>query len=343
MPHPGLSPLHKDCRGEAKKGLDAEMIQPKQITVFGASGFVGRNVVRRLASSGARIIAASRDSEKANFLRTMGDVGQVVPVPCNVTDRARVAALLEGSDAVVNLVGILFEAGRQRFSQVQGDAPGLIAEAAREVGVSRLVQVSAISADAGSASHYARSKAAGEAGARAVLPQTVILRPSIVFGPGDGFFARFAAMARYSPVLPLFGGGRNRFQPVYVGDVAEAVFTALTDADLAGRTFELGGPRIYTFRELMELITEATGRRRLLLPLPLALADFIGLFGDMVARFGITPALTRDQAELLRLDNVVGPSAEGFGELGIDPTPVEAVIRSFLSLYRRAGGPQDEG
>lgn len=313
---------------------------PKQITVFGASGFVGRHVVRRLAAAGARIVAAERDAEGASFLRTMGDVGQVVPVSCNIKDENRVAAVLEGSDAAVNLVGILFETRRQRFTDIHAVAPGFIAAAVARTGMDRVVHISAIGADAASASGYARTKAEGEAAARAALPQTVILRPSIIFGPEDSFFNRFAALARFTPALPLFGGGRNRFQPVYVGDVAEAVMTCLTRRDLAGRTFELGGPRCYTFRELMELIAAETGRRRLLVPLPLALADIIGLAGDVAARLGITPLLTRDQAELLRIDNVVGADASGFADLGIKPCAVEAVVPSYLRRYRRGGRGQ---
>ncbi len=313
---------------------------PRQITVFGASGFVGRHVVRRLAAAGVRIIAAARDAERASFLRTMGDVGQVVPVPCNVKDEARVGTLLEGSDGAVNLVGILFETPRQRFADIHASAPGIIAAAAARAGINRFVHVSAIGGGAASPSAYARTKAEGEVAARAALPQTVILKPSIVFGPEDGFFNRFAALARFTPALPLFGGGGNRFQPVYVGDLAEAIVTCLTRGDLAGRTFELGGPRCYTFRELMELIAAETGRRRLLVPLPLVLADIIGLAGDLVARLGISPLLTRDQAKLLRSDSVVEADANGFADLGIEPCSLEAVVPSYLCRYRRGGRGQ---
>lgn len=313
---------------------------PKQITVFGASGFIGRHVVRRLAAAGVRVIAAARDAERASFLKTMGDVGQVVPVPCNVMDGGRVKALLEGSGAVVNLVGILFATPAQRFADIHGRAPGIIAAAAARAGIDRLVHISAIGGSAASASVYARTKAEGELAARAALPQTVILRPSITFGPEDGFFNRFAALSLFTPVLPLFGGGRNRFQPVYVGDLAEAIVTCLARGDLAGRTFELGGPRCYTFRELMAVIAAETGRRRLLLPLPLVVADIIGLAGDLVARLGATPLLTRDQAELLRIDNVVDDNASGFADLGIEPCSLEAVVPSYLGRYRRAGRRQ---
>jgi NADH dehydrogenase len=312
---------------------------PRQVTVFGASGFVGRHVVRRLAAAGVRVIAAQRDDERASFLKTMGDVGQVVPVSCNVSDKDRVASVLEGSDAVIDLVGILFETSKQRFADIHGAAPGIIAAAAAEAGIHRLVHVSAIAADATSPSAYARTKAEGEDTARAALPQTVILRPSIVFGPEDGFFNRFAGLARFTPFLPLFGGGKNSFQPVYVGDVADAVMTCLIRGDVAGRTFELGGPRRYTFRELMELITAETGRRRVLVPLPLACADIIGLAGDIIARLGVTPLLTRDQAELLRIDNVVADNASNFADLAIVPCTAEAVLPSYLCRYCRQGRP----
>lgn len=310
---------------------------PGQVTVFGASGFVGRHVVRRLAAEGARVVAAQRDAEAAKFLVPMGDVGQVVPVSCNVPDRAAVERLLQGADAVVNLVGILYETGSQTFAHIHAAAPGIIAAAAAAAGIKRLVHVSALGADRASASAYARSKAAGEVAARKALPETVVLRPSVIFGAEDDFFNRFARLATISPVLPLFGGGRNRFQPVYVGDVADAVVTCLGRSGTAGRTFELGGPAVYSFRELMELILAETGRRRLLLPLPMAFADIIGAAGDALASLGIKPPLTRDQAVQLRIDNVVSPGAHGLGDLGIEPCAAEAVLPSYLDRYRRGG------
>jgi NADH dehydrogenase len=308
---------------------------PRQVTVFGASGFIGRHVVRRLAADGARVVAAVRDPVAADFLRPMGDVGQIAPIACDVRDPDLVARALRGSDAAVNLVGILFETRRIRFDAIHGEAPGIVARAASAAGVEALVHVSAIGADPAANSDYARSKGAGEAALRAGFPGAVILRPSIVFGPEDDFFNRFAALARLSPVLPLFGGGTTRFQPVYVCDVADAVALGLSRDDLRGRTFELGGPHVRTFRELMEDILEVTGRQRGLLSLPMVLADLIGYFGDLVAWFGIKPMLTRDQARQLRRDNVA--SGDGFDALGIHPTAMDVVLPAYLDRFRKAG------
>lgn len=308
---------------------------PRQVTVFGASGFIGRNVVRRLAAGGVRVKAAVRDPERAAFLKPMGDVGQIAPIFCDVTDPGLVAQALAGSDGAVNLVGVLYPSGRNSFARVHAQAPGVIAAAAAKAGVKALVQISAIGADPAATSNYARTKAEGEAAARAAFPGVTILRPSVVFGPEDDFFNRFAALARLSPFLPLFGGGTNRFQPVYVGDVAMAVERALTRPDLRGRSFELGGPRVYTFAEIMELILAEIGRRRGLLPLPMKLADVIGWFGDIGAKFGLPPVLTRDQARLLRTDNVAtGPGLEAFG---IQATAADVVLPTYLDRYRATG------
>jgi uncharacterized protein YbjT (DUF2867 family) len=276
-----------------------------------------------------------RDPERAAFLKTMGDVGQVAPVFCDVTDPGLVARALAGADGAVNLVGVLYPSGRNSFARVHAAAPGIIAAAAAEAGVRALVHVSAIGADPAAASSYGRTKGEGEAAARAAFPGVTILRPSVVFGPEDDFFNRFAALARLSPFLPLFGGGTNRFQPVYVGDVAMAVERALARGDLRGQTFELGGPRVYTFAEIMELILAEIGRQRVLLPLPMKLADLIGWFGDIGAKLGLPPVLTRDQARLLRTDNVVtGP---GLAALGIESTAAEVVLPTYLDRFRATG------
>jgi uncharacterized protein YbjT (DUF2867 family) len=308
---------------------------PRQITVFGASGFIGRNVVRHLAAAGARIIAAERDPERAAFLKPMGDVGQVAPLFCDVTDPGLVARALDGSDGAVNLVGVLYPSGRNSFARVHAQAPGFIATAAADAGLKALVHVSAIGADPAAASTYARTKGEGEAAVRAAFPDAAILRPSVVFGPEDDFFNRFAALARLSPLLPLFGGGTNRFQPVYVGDVAAAIEAALMRPALRGQAFELGGPQIYTFAEIMELILAETGRRRGLLPLPMKLADLIGWFGDIGARLGLPPLLTRDQARLLRTDNVA--SGPGLEALGVSPTALDVVLPTYLDRFRATG------
>jgi len=305
----------------------------KSVTVFGGSGFVGRYIVRELAKAGLRVRVGVRNVERAQFLRPMGDVGQVVPVLANVRDDASVAAAVEGADAVINLVGILYEGRRQTFEEVHAEAPGRIARAAAAAGASRFIQMSAIGADPEAESAYARSKAAGEAAARAAFPDTTVLRPSIVFGPEDDFFNRFAAMARLAPALPLVNGGTTRFQPVYVGDVADAAMAVLRDPASAGRTYELGGPEVYTFRGLMELMLHEIGRRRLLVPVP-----EIALWPQaMIAELLPVPPLTRDQLVQLRHDNVVAPDAAGLADLGVQPTAMELILPTYLQRYRRGG------
>ena len=302
-------------------------------TVFGGSGFIGRYVVKRLAEAGFIVRVAVRDPEAALFLKPMGGVGQVVPMACDVTKPALVAAAVAGAEVVVSLVGILFESRANSFAATQAEAPGTIARAAAAAGVRRLVHVSALGADAASDSLYARSKAEGEQAVLAAFPAATILRPSLVFGPEDGFFNRFAAMAGLSPVLPLVGGGQTRFQPVYVGDVADAVMAALARDEAMGRTYELGGPKTYTFRELMEFILATIGRRRHLVPLPWGLAMLQGRLGEFLP----TPPITRDQVRLLRRDSVVAAGAPGLAELGIAPHAIEAIVPSYLARYRQPG------
>lgn len=305
----------------------------KRITVFGGSGFIGRYLIRRLAVDGWVVRVAVRDPVGAAFLKTCGSLGQIVPMRCNVGDDELVAAAVQGADAVVNLVGILFESGRQRFEAVQAEAPARIARAARAAGVNTFVQMSALGADASSPSRYARSKAAGEAGVRREFPDAAIVRPSIVIGPEDEFFNRFAQMALLLPGLPLIGGGRTRFQPVYVGDVAEALHRCVSDPATRGKTYELGGPHIYTFRELMELMLKIVGRHRGLVPVPFALAELQGLVLQLLPN----PPLTRDQVKLLRRDNVVAPGALTFADLGMQPQAIEPILPTYLDIYRRGG------
>lgn len=308
------------------------------ITVFGASGFVGRHVVRALAKAGYRVRAAVRRPGTAHFLRPMGVVGQVQVVQANVRYKATVEKALEGADGVVNLVGVLAESGAQSFEALQARAPGVIAAAAAAKGIERFVHVSALGADADSPSAYARTKAAGEAAVRAALPGAVVVRPSIVFGPEDGFFNRFAQMAKISPVLPLFGGGKTKYQPVYVADVAEAIVRALTDEAHRGATFELGGPLAYSFEELMAEVLGVTQRSRVLLPLPYFVAQAIALVS---APLGLVtaPPLTFDQIRLLKIDNVVssGTGAKTFADLGIAPTALEVILPTYLTRFRKAG------
>lgn len=303
------------------------------VTVFGGSGFLGRYIVKRLAESGARVRVAIRRPEEGLFLKPAGDVGQIDIVQANLRHAGSVAAALAGADAAVNLVGILHPSGAQTFEAVHAEGAGTVARAAAEAGLRHLVHISAIGADPDSPARYARTKAAGEAAVRAAFPAATILRPSVVFGPEDDFLNRFAALARISPVLPLIGGGHTRFQPVYVGDVAGAVLAALDRADAAGRTYELGGPRTYSFRELLAFVLSAIGRRRLLAPVPFWVAMFEAAFLERLP----APLLTRDQVRLLRRDNVAGPGMPGLRDLGIEPTPLEAVAETYLSRFRRGG------
>lgn len=305
----------------------------KVVTVFGGSGFLGRYVVQRLAERGAVLRVPTRHPEQANHLRPLGAVGQIVLEPWSPGAPAAIERTLAGACAAVNLVGILFERRAGDFARLQGGLPGAIGAAAAKLGLERVVQVSAIGADPGSPSAYARSKAAGEAALRAAFPNATILRPSVVIGPEDGFFNRFARMAGVSPALPLIGGGRTRFQPVHVGDVADAVAAALTRDDVAGRTYELGGPSVYSFRELMAYLLKVTGRRRLLVSLPFGLARLQARLLERLPE----PPLTVDQVELLRRDNVVAPGAAGLAELGVQPTPLEVVVPPYLRAYARPG------
>lgn len=303
------------------------------ITVFGGSGFIGRYLVQQLARRGWIIQVAVRHPDAALFLKPLGDVGQITPIAASLRHEGSIAAAVAGADAVINLVGILYERGRQSFAEIHAEGARRVAVAARAAGAARLVQVSAIGADSASPSDYARSKAAGEAAVAAAFPGASIVRPSIVFGPEDGFFNRFAAMARVSPVLPLVGGGRTRFQPVYVGDVAEAIARIVDDSATAGRTYELGGPRVYSFRELLELMLAVVHRRRLLAPLPFWAASLQAAFLELLP----VPPLTRDQVRLLQRDNVVAAGAPGLRELGIAPSAVELVIPTYLDVYRPGG------
>ncbi len=304
------------------------MMTRKLATVFGGAGFIGRQVVQRLARLDYVVRVVGRNPEAIRPLMTQGKVGQVVPLAADLREDAAIARAVEGAQRVVNLVGILAESRKGDFARLQGELPGRIGAAAAAAGVKGLVQVSAIGADPQGPSEYARSKAAGEAALRAAFPEAVILRPSIVFGPDDDFFNRFAGLARLLPVMPVVKG-ETRFQPVYVGDVADAVLAALTREDAAGRTFELGGPRVASFRELMALVLDATGRRHRLVALP------DGLVRLMTKLPG--GPLTADQFAQLSRDNVVSEGMPGLPALGVTPTAMEAVVPSYLSRFRVGG------
>lgn len=303
------------------------------VTVFGGTGFIGRHVVRRLAERGATVRVPTRAPRNAGFLQPMGNVAQIVLIPFDRPSDERIAALVDGTTHVVNCIGILAERKAGDFAALQGELPGRIARAATAAGVRRVAHISAIGADESSPSLYARTKAQGEATLRQGFPQATILRPSIVFGPEDGFFNRFAAMARMAPALPLIGGGDNRFQPVYVGDVAEAVMAGLTQPGTAGRTYELGGPRVYSMRELMAYMLQVIDRRRMLVKVPWGVASSLARLTELLP----DPPLTRDQIELLKRDNVVAPDAAGLADLGIMPTPLEVVVPSYLRQYAGLG------
>lgn len=308
-------------------------MQGKLVTIFGASGFIGRNIVREFAKRGARVNAVCRDVEKAKFLKPMGVVGQVTPMRADVTDPAAIAKAVAGASIVVNLVGILYQSGRNTFDAVQATAPGLIARAAKEAGAEAMVHVSAIGADANATAMYARTKAAGEAAVKDAFPEATILRPSIVFGPDDNFFNQFAGLALIAPALPLIGGGFTRFQPVYVDNVADAVIAAVESPEAKGETYELGGPAVYRFRDLLEMIIAETQRKTWLVDVPFWAASFKAFFLEWLPK----PPLTRDQVELLKSDNVVSDGAKTLGDLGIEATPVETVVPTYLDKFRPGG------
>lgn len=300
------------------------------ITIFGGTGFIGRHLVRRLAERGARLRVIARNPSRGRHLQPMGGVGQIVVERADLRSEEGLGPALARAGAVVNLIGILHESGRATFEEVQGELPGRIARAAKAAGATRMVQISAIGADLDSKSAYARSKAKGEAQARAAMPGATIVRPSIVIGPEDGFFNRFASMARFMPALPLIGGGKTRFQPVYVGDVAEAIVAALTRDDTPGNTYELGGPKVYSFEELMRYMLSVIDRKRMLLPLSFDLAALQARVLELLPE----PPLTRDQLELLKVDNVVAEGALTLADLGITPTPIELIVPDYLARYR---------
>jgi NADH dehydrogenase len=308
------------------------------VTVFGGSGFVGSQVVRQLAKRGHRVRVAVRRPGLAYRLRLLGDVGQIEIVQANIRDDESVARSLYEAEAAVLSVGVLWQHGRQTFEAIQAEGAERVAKAAAAEGIARLVHISAIGADPASPAAYARSKAAGEAAVRQALPGAVIVRPSVVFGPEDDFFNRFAAMAARGPVLPLIGGGKTRLQPVFVADVAAAVATALEDPATAGQTFELGGPGVYSFEDLMKLVLLATGRKRPLAAVPAGFAALLGRLGDAIGSLGlVAPPITSDQVKMLAADNVVAPGARGLADLGVAATAVEAIIPTYLYRFCKGG------
>jgi NADH dehydrogenase len=306
------------------------------VTVFGGSGFLGRHVVRALAKLGYRVRVAVRRPELAGFLQPLGSVGQIHAMQANVRHPASVEAAAREADVVINLVGILFERGRQTFDAVQSTGAETVALAAASVGA-RMIQVSAIGADESAPSRYARSKALGEKLVLSAAPSAVILRPSVLFGPEDDFFNKFAAIARFSPALPLVGGGHTRFQPIFAGDVASAIVAAIEGHAKDGEIYEVGGPEVYSFKELMRFMLATVGRQRLLIPIPFALAKLQAGLLQLMPK----PLLTPDQVELLRDDAVVSDEAKREGRtleaLGVEPLAMATVVPSYLWRFRQTG------
>ncbi len=310
----------------------------KLVTIYGGSGFVGRYVARRMAKAGWRVRVAVRRPNEAMHVKTYGVVGQVEPVLCNIRDDASVRSVMQSADAVVNCVGTFDRKGRNNFDAVQHEGAERIARIAAETGVAHMVHISAIGADVNSDSIYARTKAMGEAGILEHFPDAVILRPSVIFGPEDGFFNRFAAMTRFGPILPVVGAN-TKFQAVYVDDVAKAAEMGVTGEAVPG-IYELGGPDVNTFRELMQQMLGVIRRRRLILNIPFWKAGILAGLMEFVQTISlglIPPQLTRDQVKSLRLDNVVSDGAKGFADLGIDPVATEAVLPDYLWRFRPAG------
>jgi NADH dehydrogenase len=312
--------------------------QPKLITVFGGSGFLGRHIVRLLAKKGFRIRVACRRPDLAGHLQPLDNVGQITAVQANLRYRDSVDRAVVGADYVVNCVGILFESGRNTFDAVQAFGANAIAEAAKAQGA-KLVHVSAIGADKNSAADYARTKAIAEEAVLKAVKDAVILRPSIIFGPEDGFFNKFADMSRLAPALPLVGGGHTKFQPVYVADVAEAVVKGVVGELEGGKIYELGGPEVLSFKQCLETMLKVVSRSRPLVHLPWAIASMIGSVSSLIPF--IDPPLTVDQVELLKSDNVVSDQAKSEGRdlvaMGITPTAVETILPTYLVHFRPSG------
>jgi uncharacterized protein YbjT (DUF2867 family) len=302
-------------------------------TVFGGSGFIGRYIVKRLAKQGFVVRVAVRDTERALFLKPMGAVGQIVPLHASLTNEPTVQRAVEGAELVVNAVGILSESRPGDFQRIHAEGAGLVARHAAAAGVARLAAISAIGADPDGASRYAASKGVGEHMVREAFPAATILRPSLVFGPEDQLFNRFAAMARLLPFMPVICGD-TRFQPVYVGDVADAVIAAMARADAAGAVYELGGPRVLSMRELLATVLRQTGRNRRMINVPIGLARLQARFMELAP----SKPLTRDQLLMLQQDNVAGADMPGLNALGIVPTPMELVVPAYLARFQPGGG-----
>ncbi|MFN7452683.1 MAG: complex I NDUFA9 subunit family protein [Alphaproteobacteria bacterium] len=301
------------------------------VTIVGGSGFVGRHTVKAFAEAGWRINVLCRDTVAAEFLKTSGNVGQVVLQYADITRPETLEGKFTGSDVVVNLVSILYQSGRQKFDAINHRGARLIAELAKKAGAKRLVHISALKADAAVHAKYGLTKTAGEMAVRDVMPQTTILRPSLIIGPEDGFFQRFGRMSMISPFLPVVSGGRTKFQPVIVTDVAAAILAAATRTDALGKTYELVGEKIYSMRELLEMLLRITGRGNVILSLPAPLASVMGFFLELLP---FAPAITRDQVQMLKVDNIASDKSLRLKDLGITTTALEAALPDLICRFQ---------
>lgn len=313
-------------------------LKNSKITVIGGSGFIGRQIVEKLAREGARVIVLTRNADRSKFLRPMGSPGQITLISGEALNDVTLSKVLDQADAVINTVGILAERGSQRFASLQAELPARIGQimAAKQSDIKQVVRVvhlSAIGADITSNSRYAKTKAEGEAGLMKAFPKASILRPSLVFGPGDEFFNRFAAMALTAPALPVIGSGSNCIQPVFVGDVANAVINTLKDDRTAGKVFELGGPDVMSFREAMRYLLKCIKRKRPLVSLPFPIMHIAASAMSILPQ----PPITNDQLKLLKIDNVVSDDALTLKDLGIEPTAMDVVVPSYLERYKPGG------
>lgn len=308
-------------------------MKPAMVTVVGGTGFLGRYVVQELVQAGYAVQVISRRAHRAAHQQPLGYQTRVLYKRGDITQPRSIQEAIAGSFAVVNLVGILFEKRKQRFSAIHAQCPERLAQLVKEAGVERLIHVSALGVDKAGQSVYARSKGTGEKAVLSAFPRATILRPSIIFGAEDNFFNQFACLSRFVPALPLIGGGHTKFQPVYVGDVAKAVVAALKKPETAGQIYELGGPEVLSFQEILQYILQQTGYRRCLVKLPWALANVVGFLGEFLPK----PPLTRDQVKLLKQDNVVQPDRDGFRILGLKPTAIAQVVPGYLARYRKPG------
>lgn len=318
--------------------MNGQNIMTKTMCIFGGTGFIGRHLVKKLADDGWQIKVASRSPQKAYFLRPCGTVGQIVPVCCDIMDDKSLRDTIADCDAVVNLVGILYQKGRSTFQRTHAEFPRRLAKISAKAGIRHFVHISALGADKNAASRYQRTKGEGENAVLKAFPNAVILRPSVVFGPEDNFFNMFAGLAQYLPFLPLIGGGKTKFQPVYVGDVAQAIVNSLNFPQEGldnpqGQVYELGGPEVLSFKEIYQRIFDYTGQVRPLIPLPWSLAKLQAFFMEFLPQ----PLLTRDQVTSLKTDNIVDPHARTLSDLGIRTTAINMIVPQYLSRFRTGG------